>query len=101
LNLDGRTTSLKKNYKLLQIKPGFGSHTKIEFKGEGHESINRKTSNLIFQIFELNHSKYIRNGQDLIYHTDISLADALNCKSIEVETLDNRIIRVAIDEIIR
>lgn len=29
LNLDGRTTSLKKAYKLLQIKPGFGSQTRI------------------------------------------------------------------------
>lgn len=32
---------------------------------------------------------------------DITLADALNCQNIEIKALDNRILRVPIDEIIK
>jgi DnaJ-class molecular chaperone len=66
-------------------------------KGEGHDNVNRNTSNLIFKIVEHKHNNYVRKGNDLIYTQDISLEDALNSQSIQLTTLDNRILRIPID----
>jgi hypothetical protein len=50
LNLDGRTTSWKQEERVLEIRPGFGSNTPIVFRGEGHDSVERVCSNLVFKI---------------------------------------------------
>ena len=44
---------------------------------------------------------YSRKGNNLIYTADISLADALLCSPIELKTLDDRKLRVSLDEIAR
>lgn len=67
------------------------------FKGEGHDSVSRKTSDLIFKIIEDKHPNYVRKGSDLIYLMDITLAEALNCQNIQIKTLDNRILHIPID----
>ena len=36
LNLDGRTTHMKQETKLIEIKPGFGEHNVLTFEKEGH-----------------------------------------------------------------
>ena len=57
-------------------------------------------SSLIFKIKQKPHEKYTRKGSDLIYRTQISLADAIDCKSLEIQTLESRNLRVSIDEIL-
>lgn len=71
------------------------------FRGEGHESVSRKTSDLVFKIIEDKHTNYVRKGLDLIYLIDISLSEALNCQNIKINTLDNKILHIPIDEIIK
>ena len=46
------------------------------------------------------HPKYQRKGDDLVYVHDFTLADALDCKSVELVTLDSRHLNIGIDEII-
>lgn len=70
------------------------------FKGEGNESISRKCSNLVIKIKEEPHFEFKRKGEDLFTTTYLSLADALDCKNIEVKTLDNRLLRISVDELI-
>ena len=99
MNLDGRTLSLKKEEKLLEIKPGHGQGTTLTFPNQGNESINRLTSDLIFEIIEIPHPLYNRINEDLIYTATVSLADSLGCKPLEIKTLDNRKIKVSLDEV--
>ena len=101
LNLDGRTTSWREESRLLEIRPGYSSESKIVFPGEGHDYVNRVTSDLIFKIVELPHEVYQRKGNNLIYNLAIPLSDALNSQNVTIKTLDNRTLRVPIDHIIR
>ena len=101
LNADGRTTSMKKFNKKLHIKAGYGAKDVLEFPGEGHQTVHGLVSNLYFRIKEFDDKVYTRKGNDLIYTHKISLADALSCSSIEVTTLDYRVITVSLDSIVR
>lgn len=100
LNLDGKTTSAKEESLLLEIKPGYSKNTLLTFVNQGHQDVQRHTSNLIIKIVEITHQNYSRKDNDLIYSTDITLAEALSCKNVEIRTLDNRSVKVGIDEII-
>ena len=86
---------------MLEIKPGFGKNTVLRFKEEGHETIERRKSDLIFKIAEIRHPSYARNGINLIYTAPITLAQAVSCEPLEITTLDNRKLRVSLDEIPR
>jgi DnaJ family protein B protein 4 len=97
LNADGRTTSLQNCYKKLYIKPGYGTKDVLEFPGEGHQTVHGMVSNLYFRIEEIHDSVYTRRGTDLIYTHKLSLAEALSCSSIDVVTLDQRVISVSLD----
>ena len=59
--------------------------------------MSRKSSNLIFRIDEQLHFEYQRKENDLFTTVYLPLADALDSKSIQVTTLDNRILRVPMD----
>ncbi len=101
LNLDGRTTALKREERMLEMKAGYSAETKLVFAQQGHQSISRRASDLVISIVEEKHSHYQRHGNDLIYTVSMALHEALSCQSVEVRTLDNRTLRVSIDEIVR
>ena len=59
----------------------------IVFKGQGNQYPGEKSSDLIFQLVEVNTMGFQRckkNPGDLIYTADISLMDALDSKSLPV-----------------
>lgn len=49
---------------------------------------------------ELKHELFIRDGVNLFYKYSLSLAEALLSKSIQIITLDNRVLNVFLDEIV-
>ena len=83
--------------RLLEIKPGYSPETSLIFKQEGHQNISRQCSDLIFQIVEEPHLEFTRKGKDLFKTVFINLADALNSCSVQIQTLDNRLLRVPMD----
>lgn len=97
LNLDGRTTFLQTEQRCLEIKPGFSKETPLVFRGAGHQAVSRECSDLIFKIVESGHHQYTRKGNDLFYLLDVSLIQALDSQNIELDTLDNRHLRIPID----
>lgn len=86
----------------INIKSGWKKGTKIIFPGEGDESYNATIPDIVFIIeekIELR-SGYIRDGNNLIYTYRIPLADALSDCSLQVPTLDNRILSFACPEVV-
>jgi DnaJ family protein B protein 4 len=69
----------------------------IYYEGSGHQTVHRTASNLSFSITEVPHPKYQRKGDDLIYTHELSLSEALECKPVELVTLDERHLNIGID----
>jgi DnaJ-class molecular chaperone len=86
----------------INIKPGWKQGTKITFPGEGDESLTATTPDIIFVIHEQPDPKlhYERDGNHLIYTYFISLADALSDCSLQIPTLDSRLLSFACPEVV-
>lgn len=86
----------------INIKPGWKNGTKITFPAEGDESLNATTPDIVFVIQEQPDPKlgYVREGNNLIYMYNISIADALSDCSLQVPTLDNRLLSFACPEVV-
>ena len=83
----------------LRTMAGYKTGTVLEFPSEGHQTVHRTVSNLYFKITELPHPKYQLNGDNLIYTHDLSLADPLDCRPVDLMTLDARALTIGLDSI--
>ena len=84
----------------VNVKQGWKKGTKITFPGEGDEGVDMVAADIIFVIQESNEMSYTREGNNLIYTHRISLSDALSDCSLQIPTLDRRIISVACPEVV-
>lgn len=86
----------------INIKPGWKNGTKITFPNEGDESKGWLHQDVVFVVTEKvdPNSGYKRDGNNLIYTCKISLADALTDCSLQVPTLDSRMLSIAAPEVI-
>ena len=86
----------------INIKPGWKQGTKITFPAEGDESQDSTTPDIVFIIQEKPDPQlgYAREGNNLIYTYQITLADALSDCSLQVPTLDNRLLSFACPEVV-
>lgn len=84
------------------IKPGWKKGTKVSFVNEGDEAPNTIPADLIFIIQEKENSDagWVREGNNLIYTYKLSLSDALTDCSLQIPTLDQRIISLACPEVV-
>ncbi len=84
------------------MKPGWKKGTKVSFVNEGDEAPNTIPADLIFVIQEKEKSDpgFVRDGNNLIYTYRINLADALTDCSLQIPTLDQRIISLACPEVV-
>ena len=85
----------------IPVKAGWKNGTKITFAGKGDELPGRPAQDLVFVVRQLSHPVFQREGDDLIAHSRITLAQALTeGNSINVKALDNRILRVPLKEVV-
>lgn len=85
----------------INVKPGWKKGTKITFPGEGDESSSFLAQDVEFVIQEGGgDAAYQRDGNNLIYTHKISLADALTDCSLQIPTLDGRVISIACPEVV-
>ena len=84
----------------VNVKQGWKKGTKITFPGEGDQGVDMVAADIIFVIQESNEMSYIREGNNLVYTHRISLSDALSDCSLQIPTLDRRIISVACPEVV-
>ncbi|XP_039282798.1 dnaJ homolog subfamily B member 13-like [Nilaparvata lugens] len=94
------TTIVKYEVLTIPIRPGLPPGTEIVFpeKGDcGHSTI---PGDIIFVTEDLPHSNFRREGINLLTTVDIDLQEALTGKTIDLETLDQRQIRVPITQVV-
>lgn len=85
----------------VEIKPGWKKGTKITFPEKGNQVPGNTAGDLIFIVEEKPHAIFKRNGNDLVVHQRILLVEALTGKTLDLMTLDGRILTVPITEIVR
>ncbi|KAM8846790.1 dnaJ homolog subfamily B member 13-like [Synchiropus picturatus] len=100
MNEDGCTYSNKDKILTIHVQPGWNEGTRIVFPREGDQGTNIIPADIIFIVREKSHPLFVRQGDDLIYKTQISLLMALTCFSVTVKTLDSRELNIPINEIV-
>ncbi|KAK8970847.1 hypothetical protein KSP40_PGU010873 [Platanthera guangdongensis] len=84
----------------IDVKPGWKKGTKITFPEKGNEQVNQLPADLLFIIGEKPHEIYKRDGNDLVVHQKVSLAEALTGTTIKLASLDGRDLSVPVTDII-
>lgn len=85
----------------VEVKPGWKAGTKVTFGGEGDEiGSTGRAQDLVFVIREKKHATFTREGSNLLHHSRIPLVDALTGFKIDIPTLDNRILRVNVRNVV-
>ncbi|XP_026995358.1 dnaJ homolog subfamily B member 13 isoform X2 [Tachysurus fulvidraco] len=120
MNEDGQTSSIKDKILTITVKPGWKEGTRITFPKEGDQQFvnsynglwrrscyhsyikgpNSIPADIIFIIRQKPHPLFVRQNDDLIYTENISLEKALTGFSVDVETLDGRLLNIPVNEIV-
>eukprot|EP00742_Colponemidia_sp_Colp-10_P000895 GILJ01000973.1.p1 GENE.GILJ01000973.1~~GILJ01000973.1.p1 ORF type:complete len:318 (-),score=40.71 GILJ01000973.1:76-1029(-) len=100
MNPDGKTSNVTEKVLTIEVVPGWRQGTKITFTGEGDEAPGVKPGDVVFCLKEKAHDRFSREGSDLVYVADITLLQALTGTTVEVHTLDGRVLAVPVAEIV-
>lgn len=84
----------------VNVKPGWKAGTKITFAGEGDEVLGGIAQDVVFVVREKKHAAFTREGSNLLHNAKIPLIDALTGCKVDIATLDNRILRVNVKDIV-
>ncbi|XP_065838070.1 dnaJ homolog subfamily B member 13-like [Oscarella lobularis] len=101
LNDDGHTSSVKNKILSITVKPGWEEGTRILFPKEGDQEPNNIPADIVFVVKDKPHPHFKRTGCDLHYTAQVTLVQALTGCIIEIGTLDDRVISIPINEIVR
>ncbi|KAM3842457.1 dnaJ homolog subfamily B member 5 [Diretmus argenteus] len=101
LNPDGR--SLRSEDKVLNVvvKKGWRAGTKITFPREGDETPNNTPADVTFVLKDKKHPQYKRDGSNIVYTAKITLKEALCGCTVNVPTLDNRMMPLPCSDVIK
>jgi len=100
MNDDGHTSSIRDKILTINVQPGWKPGTKVTFPCEGDQGPNNVPSDIIFVIRDKQHSLFHRVNEDIYFTAKIPLGKALIGCSIEVPTLDGRLLNIPINDII-
>lgn len=83
----------------ISIPPGIESGQQIRYQGMGDNSIREAPpGDLLVNVFVQNHTRFRREGSNIIYNHKIDVWDAILGSSIRIVTLDNKTIDITIPE---
>ncbi|XP_072283285.1 dnaJ homolog subfamily B member 13 [Pyxicephalus adspersus] len=100
MNEDGHTSSIRDKILSIDVESGWKAGTKITFPNEGDQGPNIIPADIIFIVKEKPHPRFARQGDNLIFTAHIELVKALTGCTVEVETLDERILNIPINDIV-
>ncbi|XP_043085253.1 dnaJ homolog subfamily B member 13 isoform X2 [Puntigrus tetrazona] len=100
MNEDGHTSSIRDKILTFTVKAGWNEGTRITFPKEGDQGPNNIPADIVFVIRQKQHPRFVRQNDDLYYTVNVSLEKALTGFSVEVETLDGRLLNIPINDIV-
>lgn len=104
LKVQRRSTTMQRPSETVlevEVKPGWKAGTKLTFSGEGDElGSSGQAQDVVFVIREKKHGHFTREGSNLLFHTQIPLVDALTGFKVDVPTLDGRVLRVNVRDVV-
>lgn len=100
LSDDNATTIPTTSTLTIPITKGTLSGTRLVFPNDGSESPIKLPSDRVFKITQIPHSRFTRTENDLKHTCKVSLKDALCGSIVVVQTLDDRILRIAVDDVV-
>uniref|UniRef100_A0A8C6UE29 Zgc:122979 n=1 Tax=Neogobius melanostomus TaxID=47308 RepID=A0A8C6UE29_9GOBI len=84
-----------------EVLHGWKAGTKITFPREGDETPNKGPSDITFVLKDQEHPDYRRDGSNIVYTAKITLKEALCGCTINVPTLDSRMMPLPCSDIIK
>lgn len=90
-----RTTELT-----ICVRPGWKSGTKITFPSQGDEGPGILAPDIIFELVQVKHELFRRNGDDLEFTAHVTLSQALSGTTIGIRTLDGRTLSISCPEVV-
>ncbi|XP_059874278.1 dnaJ homolog subfamily B member 13 [Delphinus delphis] len=100
LNEDGYFSTIMDKILTIDVKPGWRQGTRITFEKEGDQGPNIIPADIIFIVKEKLHPRFRRENDNLIFVNSIPLGKALTCCTVEVKTLDDRLLKIPINDIV-
>ncbi|XP_059730723.1 dnaJ homolog subfamily B member 13 isoform X2 [Bos taurus] len=101
LNDDGYSSTIKDKILTIDVKPGWRQGTRITFEKEGDQGPNIIPADIIFIVKEKLHPRFRRENDNLFFVNSIPLGKALTCCTVEVKTLDDRLLNIPINDIVQ
>ncbi|XP_033113332.1 dnaJ homolog subfamily B member 13-like [Anneissia japonica] len=100
MNEDGHTSSERDKILTITVKKGWKEGTRITFPKEGDQGPNNIPANIVFIVRDKAHPRFKRDGNDLIFTAKVLLGKALTGCSVEIPTLDGRLLNIPINDIV-
>ncbi|KAM9385738.1 dnaJ homolog subfamily B member 13 [Pholidichthys leucotaenia] len=100
MNNDESTSSIKDKILTIDVKPGWKEGTRITFPKAGDQGPNRIPADIVFLVRQKSHPLFVRRGNDLVYKATISLEMALTGFSVNVPTLDGRLLCIPVNDVV-
>lgn len=94
----GRTTQVSVD-KEIEVRAGWKDGTKVTFENEGDEVPGVIPADIVFTLQTKPHSRFQRDGDDLLHTCQVSLEDAISGRGINtsVQQLDGRPIPIVVN----
>ncbi|KAM9019692.1 dnaJ homolog subfamily B member 13 [Ara ararauna] len=100
MNEDGQTSSIKDKILTIDVQPGWKQGTRITFEKEGDQGPNIIPADITFVVQEKTHPRFKRTNDNLIFVATIPLGKALVGCTVDVRTLDGRLLNIPINDIV-
>jgi len=101
MNDDGHTSSIRDKILTITVKKGWKPGTRITFPEEGDQGPNNIPADIVFIVKDKPHPRFRRSGVDLVYSAAVPLGKALTGCVVDIQTLDDRLINVPINDIVK
>ncbi|CAC5424528.1 dnaJ homolog subfamily B member 13-like [Mytilus californianus] len=101
MNEDGHTSSVRDKILTITVKKGWKPGTRITFTEEGDQGPNNIPADIVFILKDKPHPRFRRNGINLVHTAKVPLGKALTNCTVEIVTLDDRILNIPINDIIK
>ncbi|PRW61391.1 dnaJ-like protein subfamily B member 4-like isoform B [Chlorella sorokiniana] len=96
----GKTMPVEETLEI-PVKAGWKEGTRVTFTGKGDELPGRPAQDLVFVVKQKPHPVFTRDGDDLVATLRIPISKALGGGTVDVPSLDNRVLRVPLKEVVR